>query len=160
MSPIYKRPTPVGAPLGVAAYSFHRKNCQGCLRQPPTRFFGHYLGLLSRCDQQHFDLATMRAAEPDLVASSNERKPKRHDIEDRKVAGRGCVGVRAEREKTAQSARNQLVAEFNGSADRLAREILRLRVAMGHVAQAATMAREGREFSFLRAKPVGPQERS
>jgi hypothetical protein len=101
----------------------------------------------------------MRTAEPDLVASSNERKPKRHDIEDRKVAGRGCVGVRAERGKTAQIARNQLVAEFNGSADWLAREILRLRVAMGHIAQAATMAREGREFSFLRAKPVEPQER-
>ena len=54
----------------------------------------------------------------------------------------------------------KLVAEFNGSADRLAREILRLRVAMGHIAQAATMAREGREFSFLRAKPVEPQVRS
>jgi len=77
------------------------------------------IGLLSR--------ATMRAAEPDLVASSNERNPKRHDIEDRNVAGRGCVGVRAEREKTAQIARDQVVAEFNGSADRLAGEVLRLR---------------------------------
>jgi hypothetical protein len=107
-----------------------------------------------------FRFSNDERSEPDLVASSNERKPKRHDIEDRKVAGLGCVGVRAELEMTAQIARNQLVAEFNGSADRLAREILRLRMAMSHIAQAPTMAGEGREFSFLRAKPVEPQERS
>jgi hypothetical protein len=116
--------------------------------------------LLSRCDQQHFDLATMSAANQIWSHRATRGKPKRHDIEDRKVAGLGCVGVRAELEMTAQIARNQLVAEFNGSADRLAREILRLRMAMSHIAQASTMAGEGREFSFLRAKPVEPQERS
>src|ERR1700733_3031185 len=92
MSPIYKRPTPVGAPLGIAAYSFHRKNCQGCLLQPPTRFFRHYLGLPPRCDQQHFDLATMRAAESDLgsdatgAALTGRVDSRRHDPRQGHVA--------------------------------------------------------------------------
>ena len=51
--------------------------------------------------------------------------------------------LREERERSAVRARNAVIAEFGGSADRLAQEIMRLRLVMGQASQALTLALDG-----------------